>query len=204
MPGCSTAISPGLAEKMVTLEETARALEGVYRIAVFDRAGVAGFGRDGRSCARSFWAYAFALPATLLLIAIEVSGAGTDQPGLLAAGSLIADIIQAAGFPLLLLPLLRRFGRNERWPWFVTGYNWLMMAQTIASLTLVGVLRELPGSDFRSVVASAAQVYFLVLEAFLADAVLEIGAWRAGAIVLLDIAFQLAVSGFTDWGAGLS
>ena len=38
---------------MVTLDETARALEGIWRLAIFDRAGVASFGKDLRACARS-------------------------------------------------------------------------------------------------------------------------------------------------------
>jgi hypothetical protein len=189
---------------MVSVEETTRALQGVYRIAVFDRAGVSGFGRDLKSCARSFWAYALALPAILLLLAIHVYGAHTDQPSLLAVSNIISEVIQAAGFPLLLLPVLRWYGRTERWAWFITGYNWFSMAQTIASTTLLCLLVNLPGGGFRDVAAYAGEVYFFVLEAFLAYAVLDIGPWRAGAILLLDIAFQLGVDKIADWIGGVS
>ena len=189
---------------MVTGEETARALEGVYRIAVFDRAGAAGFGRDLKACARSFWAYGIALPAALLLLGLQIYGANTDRPAVLAASSILGDIIEAAGFPLLLLPLLRWYGRIERWPWFVTGYNWFVMVETIATTALVGMVIDMPGGDIRAILLDGARVYFIVLEAFLADAVLEIGAWRAAAIVLIDIGFNFGVDRMADWIGGVS
>jgi len=189
---------------MVSVEETARALHGVYRIAMFDRAGVSDFGRDLKSCARSFWAYAFALPATLLLLAINVSVAHTDQPYLLAVSSIISDVVQVAGFPLLLLPVLRWFGRSERWPWFITGYNWFSMGLAIASTTLVCLIVSLPLGGMRDVVAYSGEAYFYVLEAFLAYAVLEIGAWRAAAVLLLDIAFQFGVDRIANWIGGVN
>jgi|HubBroStandDraft_1064217.scaffolds.fasta_scaffold00046_25 hypothetical protein len=184
---------------MVTVEEAARALQGVLRIALFDRAGASSFGRDPRSCARSFWAYAIALPATLLLLSLDVLATKPDQPELLAAARLVSDVIQAAGFPLLLLPLLGWFGRGQRWAWFVTAYNWYSMAQTITLATLICVVSDLPGADFRFAVIRAAQIYVIVLEAFLADAVLDIGAWRAAIVVMLDWGFGLGVDRLADW-----
>jgi hypothetical protein len=199
---CSTAISPNRSEAMVTVEETARALEGVLRIAVFDPAGAGSFGRDVKSCARSFWAYAIALPATLLLLGIDVLGADTDHPMLYAASHLIGEVIQAAGFPLLLLLLLRWYGRGERWTWFVTGYNWLSMAQTIAYVAVLGLVWDFPGGEIRGVVLGAEQIYSLVLEAFLARAVLGIGAWRAALVVVLDVGFELGVDRVAGWIGG--
>lgn len=188
---------------MVTGEETAKAILGVGRIALFDRAGAAGFGKDLKSCARSFWAYAIAAPATLLLIALGVAHANPQEPAMMAAALVIVTIIQAAGFPLLLLPVLRRLGRLERWAWFVTGYNWFSAAQTIALVTLAGIIGDLPSASLRGLVVDGSLVYFWVLEAFLADAVLEIGAWRAIGIVLLDFALGQAAGGLVDWISGL-
>jgi hypothetical protein len=185
---------------MVTLEETARALAGIARIAIFDRAGAGGFGRDAPSCARSFWAYAMALPATLLLLGIEVLGTPTDQPVLLTVSRLVGDIIQIAGFPLLLLPLLRWYGRGDRWAWFVTGYNWYSMAQTIAFVTLLCLTWG--GTGLFTVMRVAAEIYFIVLEAFLAEAILGIGAGRAAALVALDLMLGFGVNSLADWIGG--
>jgi predicted cobalt transporter CbtA len=189
---------------MVTLDETARALEGVYRIAVFDRAGVASFGKDLRACARSFWAYAIGLPATLLLVALAVAADRPDDPFLLAASQLIGNVVQAAGFPLLMLPLLRWYGRRAHWAWFVTGYNWLMMAQAIALVAVLGLMWDMPSGGARAVVFYALLVYFYVLEAFLADAVLHVGALRAGLVVALDIVFSNGIDRLADWIGGVS
>ena len=189
---------------MVTLDETAKALEGVYRIAVFDRAGVASFGKDLRSCARSFWAYAIALPAILLLIAVSVIYKNPHDPALLAISELVGDVIQAAGFPLLLLPMLRWFRRRERWAWFVTGYNWFSMAQTIVITVLVCVLADLPGQALGGVVLNVVDIYFYVLEAYLAFAILEITAWRAVLVLLLDFAFGNGIALFALWIGGVS
>ena len=189
---------------MVTLDETAKALEGVWRLAIFDRAAVASFGKDLRSCARSFWAYAIGLPATLLLVALSVASAKPDDPFLLAASQITGDIVQAVGFPLLMVPLLRWYGRRGHWAWFVTGYNWLMMAQAIVLVAVLGMMYDLPGGGLRSVVFDVLLVYFYVLEAFLADAVLQIGPLRAGLVVVIDLAFSTGIDKLADWIGGVS
>jgi hypothetical protein len=183
---------------MVSVDETAKALEGIFRIARFDRAGAASFGADRRACARSFWAYVLALPATLLLLAIDIWVFGVDQPWLYATSHLIGDVIEAAGFPLMLLPLTRWLGRGQRWAWLVTGYNWYGMVTTIASVTLLGAVSDFPGGIGVNVLRLS-EVYFIVLEAFMFDAILEIGAVRAGVLVLIDYGFQLAVGQIADW-----
>ncbi|MEI9987806.1 MAG: hypothetical protein WDN69_34595 [Aliidongia sp.] len=61
--------------------------------------GAASFGKDLRACARrSFWAYAIAAPATLLLIAISVAASQPKDAYLLAASEIVGDIVQAVGF----------------------------------------------------------------------------------------------------------
>ena len=189
---------------MVTLDETAKALEGIYRLAIFDRAAVASFGKDLRSCARSFWAYALALPATLLLVALSIVGDKPDDPFLLAASQITGDIVQAVGFPLLMLPLLRWYDRRAHWAWFVTGYNWLMMAQAIVLVAVLGLMYDMPGGGIRAVVFDLLLVYFYVLEAFLADAVLQVGALRAGLIVAIDLAFSTGIDRLANWIGGVS
>jgi hypothetical protein len=187
----------------VTLDETAKALEGIYRLAIFDRAAVASFGKDLRSCARSFWAYAIGLPAILVLTAISVAIAKPDDPFVLTASELIGDAIEALGFPLLLLPLLRWFGRRDRWPWFVTGYNWFNMVQLIVFTALLCLFADLPGQMLGDVLLKAARIYFYVLEAFLAYSLLEITAWRAVLVLLLDFAFSNGIDRLALWIGGV-
>jgi hypothetical protein len=186
---------------MVTLDEAAEALRSVLRIARFDRAGAAGFGSDMAACRQSFWAFVIGLPAILLLIGIQVIGIKTDTPELLTAAQLIAETVQIAGFPLLLIPVLRGFGRADRWARFVTGYNWFSLGVTVLQVAALGLAIGLPDAAFRAVLG-AVYIYSLVVEAFLADAVLEIGGLRATAIVLLDVLFSLVVGMSADWIGG--
>jgi hypothetical protein len=180
---------------MVTVDETAKALEGLFRIARFDRTGAKSFGTDRRACARSFWAYALALPAMLLQLSIEAFG--VDHPWLFATSQLVANVIVAAGFPLLLLPLTRWLGRDTRWAWLVTAYNWYGMATTIAWVTLFGIIADFPGGGL--LLLRLGDIYFIVLEAFLIDAILEVGALRAGMLVLIDYGLQFMLQPIVDW-----
>ncbi|HVJ50977.1 MAG TPA: hypothetical protein VM689_00850 [Aliidongia sp.] len=188
---------------MVTGREAADALGGVLRLAIFDRAGAAGFGRDARACARSFWSYLFGLPLILLLIGLQVAGTDTPTPALLGGAQFLAEIIGAAGFPLLLLPVLRRFGREDRWSWFVTGYNWFNLGQLVLILLVLSLLTGSPAPLGR-IVLGLIQIYALVVEAFLAESILEIGGLRAAAIVLLDVLFGVGVGRIADWIGGAS
>ncbi len=117
MSDCSTAISPGQAEAMLTLDEMAHALGGVYRIAVFDRAGRRQF-RQGSACLRASF--------LLGLCHCRAGNAAADRhlrrrvpaQGCVSAGCERDRRRHRPGgrLPLLLLPLLRRVGRSERWP----------------------------------------------------------------------------------------
>ncbi len=188
---------------MVTLDETAKALEGIWRLVLFDRAAVASFGKDPGACKRSFWAYVIGLPATLLIVALSVERFNPDDPFLFAASALTADIIKAVGFPLLMLPLLSWFGRRAHWAWFVTGYNWLMVTQTITFLAVQGLMWDMPSGGIAVAVLNLLLVYFWVQEAFLADAVLQIGLVRAALILAIDLVFSTGIDRLADWIGGV-
>ena len=177
---------------MIGGEEVAQALEGVFRLARFDRGGIALFGRDVGACARSFWAYGVALPALLLLVALEVDAAKPgDQPWIGAAGFLTL-IIQIAGFPLLLRPVAALFGRADRWAWLVTSYNWYNGVAFLITVAMLGLTIG-PLSGLGSWPYWGVQVYLMVVEAFLAQTVLDVKGLPAISIVLLDFGFGIGV-----------
>ena len=180
---------------MITSEEAAHAIEGMLRLARFDRHLGEGFGRDYAACGRSFFAYVLALPVILWLCSVEGSTPEVARPGLLMFANGLSFVIETAGFPLLLLFVLKVYGRADRWAWFVTGYNWFNATQ-LTFLVSVAALGKWP--------ALVAQIYVLVLEAFLAEAMLEIGGFRAAGIVLLDVFFGLGVDAVGRWiGTGV-
>ncbi len=187
---------------MTQLEEAAQAIDGVGRLAIFDRSGGIRFGRDMAAALRSFWAYALMLPAILLLIAVSVAETDTATPELLAVTDVIAEIIEIAGFLVLVRVLLRFYGRLDRWAWFVTGYNWFNAAQMALLLGVLGLCAG-PLEPFGIWPILATQLYLFVIEAFLAEAILDVGGFKAAGIVLLDALFSFGVDHVARWiGSG--
>ncbi|MEA2756322.1 MAG: hypothetical protein QOJ54_2611, partial [Aliidongia sp.] len=58
------------------------------------------------------------------------------------------------------------------------------------------------GTGLFTVMRVAAEIYFIVLEAFLAEAILGIGAGRAAALVALDLMLGFGVNSLADWIVG--
>jgi hypothetical protein len=186
---------------MKEIEEAERAIDGVGRLGRLDRTGGEGFGRDASAASRSFLAYALVAPAIALQVALDVTLSTSTTPGVLAVADLVGDVIQAAGFPLLLLPVLTLYRRRERWAWFVTGYNWLSAARLVLSLGVLGLCLG-PLHGLGALPYHAFTGYAWVIEAFMAEAILDIGGWKAASIVLLDAFFSLAVGLVATWIGG--
>jgi hypothetical protein len=183
---------------MTQLEEAARAIDGVGRLAILDRSGGDGFGKDMAAAARSFLAYALALPAIALIVAYQIVAAESETPEVMTGAVIIATVIELVGVPVLLAPLLTAYGRRERWAWFVTGYNWFNAARFALFLAVLGLcfgpLNGLGVWPLRVVI-----VYCYVIEAFMAEAMLDIGGLKAGGIVLLDALFNFGIDGVANW-----
>jgi hypothetical protein len=184
---------------MINGEEAAQAIESVARLAMFDHQAGAGFGKDLAACRRSFLAYVIVLPVVFFPIIKRVVDEHPAHPLIYIAAHVLAFIMTTAGFPILLIPLLRAYRRPERWVWFVTGYNWFNAAAEafiwgVAGLCFAGFFAGLGLWP-----VYAAQVYTWVLEAFLAEAMLQVGGVRAAGIVLLDIGFGVLVDATAKW-----
>ncbi|HLY58547.1 MAG TPA: hypothetical protein VKS60_23495 [Stellaceae bacterium] len=183
---------------MSHIEEAERAIDGIGRLALFDRKGGDGFGRDRAAAARSFVAYLLVLPAIALVIAVQLVQSEATSPGLFVTANIIGQIIAVAGFPLLLIPVLRLYRRPERWAWFISAYNWFNAARVVLSLGVLGLcITVLQGlGDWPLLMFD---VYAWIIEAFMAEAILEVGGARAAAIVLLDAFFSFAVGAVANW-----
>jgi hypothetical protein len=186
---------------MTRLEEAERAIDGVGRLAILDRSGGEGFGRDMASAARSFSAYALILPVIALVLAVNVTVSGSPTPGLFAVSDALGTVIEITGLPLLLIPVLRLYGRSERWAWFVAALNWFTAARIVFWLAVLGLCYA-PLQGLGLWPLRAFLVYAWVVEAFMAESVLEIGGLRAAGIVLLDFFFNLAVDAVAAWIGG--
>src|SRR5689334_24357478 len=110
---------------MPTLSEVSHALYGAYRLAHFDRSGLAFFDPTVEGCRRSFAAALLVYPIFLLMLPI---GATDEQwrsgLGCLMLSQSIAYVADWAALPLIVISAARRFGREPAAIAFVTVNNW--------------------------------------------------------------------------------
>ena len=109
---------------MLTLRETSYALFGAWRLAHFDRQGVAYFDRTREGALRSFWAAAILLPAYVILVLLHLS----EMPVAIGFPSLVLlyafqYVVAWTALPAAMAFIARTLDREEgeRWGPFGTA-----------------------------------------------------------------------------------
>ncbi len=181
--------------------DIAKALHGAWRLARFDRTGLAFFGHDEAAFIRSFRAALIAYPAFLVLLALRLSDAewqDADWLRLLLVET-IGYVITWVGFPLLILPATRFLGRAHLWLDFIIAYNWSQVLQFGLYLVVVALVESgvLPAA-LAGGIGLAAYAAVLAYEWFVAKVALDISGAAAVMIVLVDLVLGLVVSRAAD------
>ncbi len=164
--------------------EVQLAVGGALRLAVGDRRGLGYFDLTIDGFWRSFHAAVLCYPLYLLLLAFRVSSehwAQSGVPTILVVES-IGFVITWTAFPLLILPLARLFGRENRFLPFMVAYNWSQLPQT--------VLFALVGLDGASGLMSPAAAAFAQLASAVAVLIYE---WYIARVALLVTGAQATV-----------
>jgi len=187
---------------MTLTEELHQSITGVLRLFRFDATALTCFGRDAAAAKRSFWAWAFAVPALTIVIWLGLIEAKPEDPGLYVAARMIAQIIEIVGFPLLMLGVAGFWERRAAWPVFVTAYNWFAMLQISLQITALSLSAD-GGPAVAGLVLNAVLVYTLLVEAFLAQTTLGIGRFQAISVVILDVVFGELVDNAARYVAGV-
>jgi hypothetical protein len=177
--------------------DIANALYGAWRLAHFDRGGIAFFGHDERAFWRSFIAPLIAYPAVIvfLLLGVGDADAATIDWLRIFLVETIAYVIGCTAFPLIVLPVTRFLGREALWLDFVVVYNWTQLVQNVVmviavAFSLIGLApASLPGALIYLV-----YVFAFAYEGFVARVVLDITWPAAGMIVLIDLVLGRLVS----------
>lgn len=176
--------------------EVRLALGGALRLAVGDRRGLGFFDTSLDGFWRSFRAAAICFPLYLILVAFRVSAdqwARSGVPVVLVVET-IDYVISWAAFPLLILPLARLIGRENRFVAFMVVYNWSQIPQTLlfAIVTLDAASGLLtPGSVAFARLAAAVAV--LVYEWYIARVTLAITGAQATLVVIADLVLNSAL-----------
>lgn len=184
---------------MPTLQHTLMSVYGAYRLARLDAAGMAFFDTTTAGFWRSFFAAVIVAPfyATLLALRFPAIAAETDPTRFVLAEG-IAYVVAWVAYPLVIAALTRRLGCWSRYPGYIVAYNWSMVLQIAAVLTLATVSRSgvLPADagQFLGLV-----VYALILGYvwFIARTALGVPGGTAAGIVVLDVALSIAIDTFT-------
>lgn len=172
-------------------------LQAAWMLARGERSGVVLLQTDDWAQAGlSFRAVWLSLPAFVALEALSWA-----QAGIPAAASeifvrdLLSMLIGWLGFLLLMRRVCSAIGRSAAWPRFIVAWNWCSLLQAVV---LVGVgLPDMLGAPgwVGETAWLVAMGWSLWLGWFAAGLTLDVNGRLAAAVVMLDLAFELMVSG---------
>jgi hypothetical protein len=190
---------------MISLRETATGLYGAYRLARLDAGGMAWFDRTLAGFWKSFFAAVLAAPLYVLLTALHLFN-DTGRELLETAGGMRIFLIESLAyvigwvlFPLVMIRVTDLLQRQQEYMGFIIAYNWAGVIQIAAFLSVValsapGLLPEAAG-DFLSMVVFFAILYY---QWFITRTALRIRTGAAVAIVCLDIALSIFITGIAN------
>src|SRR5438874_4851622 len=136
-----------------------------------------------------------------MLLASRVSAAHWAASGAprIVIVETIGYVISWVAFPLLMLPLSRWLGREDRFLPFMVAYNWSQLPQTalfviLAAESAAGLLPH----TLAQFADLAAAVAVLLYEWYIARVALAVSASQAVPVVLLDLVLGSVLSRITE------
>ena len=185
---------------MITMAETVRSVFGVYRLARFDRNGLAFLDGTPTGAARSFYCALLLLPPLALMRAINLDWMDISIPleDLLLVEA-VSYVVKWTAFPVAVSFLVRPMGREHRFCHFVSAYNWSNMIWVavlfpLFILTAGGVLSETAGMFLFDL----ATILLLIYEGYIIRVSLDTNVPAAMALVVADFLLALQIIGWTD------
>jgi len=134
---------------MIRLQDLSAGIYGAWRLAWADPRGLAYFDASERGFWQSFWAAAIAAPAYALVVGInlatpeELGGAQIDGGRLLLI-ELIAYVMGWTAFPLAMVTIAQKLGRDEHYARYIVASNWGGVIEMTAFLPAVAVSETVP------------------------------------------------------------
>jgi hypothetical protein len=181
--------------------EVQLAVGGALRLAMGDRRGLGFFDASIDGFWRSFRAALICYPLYLLLLGFRVASPQWDASGIapILLVESIAYVISWVAFPLVILPLTRWLGCENRFLVFMVAYNWSQIPQT-ALFALVGVDQATgllaPSAAHFAQFAAATAV--LVYEWYIARVALAVSGGQATVVVMVDLVLGTLLGRVTE------
>jgi hypothetical protein len=177
--------------------ETQLAIGGALKLARGDARGLGFFDTSLDGFWRSFRAALICYPMYLALVTMRVPAPPWESAGVprILLVESIAFVISWTAFPLLMLPLSRAFGRENRFLAFMVAYNWCQVPQTVLFLIIgLDIAAGLLPGGAGDAVGFAAALAVMVYEWYIARVALAIAATHAVLVVVLDLVLGTALS----------
>lgn len=182
---------------MIPGREIVSSLSGALQLARMDPDGMARFNRTVDGFWRSFFAAVIVAPAYVALTLMHLSQADVPASGarILLVESL-TYVIGWVAFPLAMAYIAPMLDRDEHYIPFIVAYNWAAVWQTALFLgvSVLAAGGAVPGAaaDLLALLATLAILFY---QWFIARTALELGGGRAAAVVALDVALALLITG---------
>ncbi|WP_374444828.1 hypothetical protein [Stella sp.] len=176
------------------------ALDGAWRLACRDPAGMARFDGSLDQFWKSFFSAVLTLPFFALLIAVrdlpEPPRGGT---GVLLVVEAIAYVASWTAFPLAMFHLTGAIGRRDRYLAFVTAFNWSAPIQVALFLAATGLAAlDLLPDGISQGIAFGVTMLVLAYEWFIVRTALAVSGLAAFGVVVLDLALGILVNGMAQ------
>jgi hypothetical protein len=180
----------------VIVREAIVSLYGAWRLARLDTRGFELFDKTPAGAMRSFYAAVLVAPmyaAVALMLPAAHDGSGGLRWLLVET---IAYVVSWLAYPVIAEQLTRTMECRERFEGYLSAYNWSMVLQNAVLLPLAGLtaLDALP-ADLMQILWLVAIVAIMGYLWFIARTALEVGAFVAAGLVLLDELLSLLIDG---------
>ncbi len=179
-----------------SLAEILKALYGVFLFARLHPAAPGLFDRSVDGFWKSLFAAVLVSPAHIVMTKriVEKAPAHVSYGIADVITDLLIYVIIWLAYPVLMIAVSRVIGRGERFLDYIVPYNWSMVpvGYVLGAITCLGMF----GTITRDTEINFFIIAYAVVALFLAELArrqLQIGPFLAFAIVLLDIAFNVAV-----------
>ncbi len=185
---------------MISVGEVFSALYGAGRLARFDTTGMAFFDISARGFWRSFYAAVIVAPFYGTLLAIRFSTAETSVSGArYIAVEIITYIISWVIFPVVMASFTKIIDREEEYPRFVIAYNWAAVLQNAVyiPLAMLAAGGAISGVN-ANMLGMAALMIILVYSWFVAKTALDLNAFMATGIVVLDLVLSIFIDAMSE------
>jgi hypothetical protein len=173
------------------------ALAGTLRLARADPGGMGYFDTSIEGFWHSFRAAGLCFPLYLILLSFPlVIGTGEEiDEGRFYAVEVIHFVISWAAFPLVVLPVIDRLGRGNRFFGFIVAYNWCQVLPTfVFALIALGGGFGLYSATVMLIFDFVAGIAALVYEWYVARVALALSGGLAVLIITVDVVLATVLS----------